>query len=111
MEFRRPNGGFIYDTDPNYCEADAQVKLLLRSVNGAWEVVSGGGDGGAYCVSDFAGYGHYVDDFGAPRSIFPESPYCARSLPSGTTNLAPFVGPPAAGFASRPGPSPHPRSL
>ena len=75
VEFRRPNGGFIYDTDPSYCDADAQVKLLLRSVNGSWEVVSGGGDEGAYCVSDFAGYGHYVDDFGEPRSIFPESPY------------------------------------
>ncbi|MGB3545182.1 hypothetical protein [Rubrivirga sp.] len=80
-EFRRPNGEFIYDTDPDYCGFDATVQLLLRRANGSWSVESGEGvqrgaeEEGQYCISDVPDYSPYVDDFGAPRSIFPDLPY------------------------------------
>ena len=69
--FRRPDGREIFETDPDYCEADAVVELLLRRDGSGWEVVSGERDGSPYCVSDVAGYDRYEREFGAPISLFP----------------------------------------
>ena len=72
-EIRRPGGGFLYDTDPNYCDADAVIELLLRLSDGRWTIVSGANQGYPYCVSDFRGYDHYTTEFGAPASLFPST--------------------------------------
>ena len=74
-EIRRPNGSYIFDTDPDYCDADAMIEILLRRQGNGWRVVSGDGAETQYCVSDFAGYNWYVENYNAPRSLFPPSPY------------------------------------
>ena len=74
-EIRRPDGGYIFDSDPDYCDADAMIEILLRRQGNSWRVISGDGSETQYCVSDFAGYNWYVENYGAPRSILPPSPY------------------------------------
>ena len=49
--FRRPDGREIFETDPDYCDSDAVVELLLRRNGSEWEIVSGDREGNPYCVS------------------------------------------------------------
>ena len=68
----RPGGGF---PPTSYCDADTMIELLLRRHGSDWRIISGEGSETQFCYSDFAGYGWYVENYGAPRSIFPPSPF------------------------------------